>query len=309
MRLRLALACLGLFTSLAFFSPVGSIGAATPPGITVSPAFVQLDIPADQPSRLVEFQITNNRPVGQTIKLSTADFNALEDTGGLIFAGTKPSQLTQKYGLASWLNLSQAEVTLAPGQTAKVQLTIDNRPDLTAGGHYGALLLNVSEPNQSGTNNAISLQPIGSALLFINKVGGDIHNLSLDNIHLNKNPFVLPSRVVLDFRNQGNTHLVPRGTVQIYDPSQRLISQGVINQDSNIILPELRRKITVNLSRVSLPEWPGKYSLNVNYRYDGYNDFKTYKTGLWLLAPAGLLIALLSVAGLLAVVYWQRKKT
>jgi len=146
--------------------------------------------------------------------------------------------------------------------------------------------------NGSGPNagNKISLNPIASALLFVNKIGGDIHNLILDKVDKANNLFALPSVVTLHFRNQGNTHVLPRGTVEIRGPGGRLISKGVINEGSAIILPELSRNFQVKLGRLALPVRPGHYRLSVNYRFDGYDQFRTYQTNFFLAAPVGLIV-------------------
>lgn len=275
----------------------------TPHGLTVSPAYQQVSLAASEPEHPLTFSLTNNTPAKQTIKLSIADFNTLDETGGLFFVGANPTQLQKKYGLASWVSLPEATVAVDPGQTVSVKAVILNQASLNPGGHYGALMLSLVTENGVSKTNAVGFQPIASALLFVNKIGGDIHSLSLDKVDKPKSIFALPSVVTLHFRNQGNTHVLPRGTVEVRDPGGKLISRGIINQDSAIILPELSRQFQVKLTRLALPERPGHYRLLVNYRFDGYDNFRTYQARLLLITPVGLLIFLVALIVLTATAY------
>ena len=267
-------------------------------GITVSPAVVNVNLKTKQASYPLVFKVTNSRPVTQSLKLSTADFNTLEDTGGLLFVGSNPTDLQQRYGLAEWLELAQKNLKLAPGQTATVRAQIINRTDMAGGGHYGAIMFALNKSGTTSGDNTIGLNSIASALLFVNKIGGDTHSLNLVKVDSGGSLFNLPSNVTLHFLNTGNTHLIPRGTVDIVGPAGWSIGHGVINQDSNIVLPGMTRDFKVQLSQLRMPLLPGKYHLKVNYRFDGYPNFQTYQKGLFLALPEGLILSLAVIGGL-----------
>jgi hypothetical protein len=112
--------------------------AAAPTGITISPAFQQVNILASETQHPLQFSITNNQSTAQNLSLSTADFGELSDTGGLFFVGTNPTQQQAKYGLAKWFSLDQSSLILAAHQTQVIRAEILNRTDLAGGGHYGA---------------------------------------------------------------------------------------------------------------------------------------------------------------------------
>jgi hypothetical protein len=271
--------------------------AKAPTGTTVSPAFQQVQINSTETTHLLEFNVTNNSPSSETLKFSAADFNALNDSGGLFFVGTNPTQQQKQYGLASWLSLSQTTATIGPKQTVKITASITNDPSLSPGGHYGALMLALATGNTDGSKkNRVSVHPIASSLLFVNKTGGDIHKLKLTDVSFSHNLFTLPSSITLRFYNNGNTHLIPRGTVTLTSPSGKVISRGIINEDSNLILPQVYRRYSVQLNKVSSAIKPGNYKLSVNFRFDGYDQFRSYQTKVFLLAPTGLMAILIILA-------------
>jgi hypothetical protein len=247
----------------------------------------------------IEFRVTNNENTVQTIDITTADFNTLDESGGLVFVGTNPTALQKKYGLANWLRVPSSTVTLQPKQSTTFTANIVNQPDLAPGGHYGALLLNLSSgPNAASSQNKVALHPIASSLLFVSKTGGDTHKLKLMDVYSNHNIFKLPSSVTLRFYNSGNTHLVPRGTVEVTDPSGKVISKGIINENSNIVLPETYRKYTVPLNKTASSFIPGNYKIIVNFRFDGYDQFRGYQESIFimpLLLVLGVVLAVFLV--------------
>lgn len=285
----LAAWCLLVLTAL--WQPALAAAAAnkTPSGVTVSPAFQQVQVQASELQHDLHFTITNNDLSVENIQLTTQDFNALSDSGGLFFVGTNPTALQKKYGLASWLQLPVNSVTVLPKQTVEVTASILNQPSLAPGGHYGALMLGLSSNDSSGGRNKIAVHPVASSLLFVNKAGGDIHSLKLSSVQASHGLFELPSSVILTFHNDGNTHVVPRGLVTLTSPKGKLVSQGVINESSGLLLPGLDRKLTVALKTVSAASLPGRYKLTVNFRFDGLDQYRTYQTFLSLTSPLWLI--------------------
>jgi hypothetical protein len=302
MKLRISFIVLFAVTSCLFFTNRTSADAKqqSPKGITLSPALVQATVQSTESEHQIVFHITNNEPSHQNIKISTADFNTLDESGGLVFVGTNPTHLQKKYGLAEWITLPNSSLSLEPGQTAEISATITNQSTLSPGGHYGALMLTLNDSSQSATQNKVAVQPIATSLLFVNKVGGDTHRLKLTTVNSNHNIFKLPRDITLRFYNDGNTHLIPRGTIEITDPRGKLVAKGVINENSNLLLPETYRKFSVPLKRISNSVFPGKYKITTNFRFDGYDQIRTYQTSQFLLTPL-LLLFVLSVV-LIAVI-------
>lgn len=249
-----------------------------------------MEVKADESQKSVQFGVTNNKPTAQTIDFSTADFNTLGESGGLVFIGTNPTEIQKKYGLSEWLKLEQDSVTIQPNKTATIRGVIMNNDSLSPGGHYGALMLYLNSGN-SNSGNKIALKPIASSLLFVTKTGGDTHKLELASVDAKRNLFNLPEVVNLRFHNTGNTHLIPRGTITITKSDGSIIKRGIINENSNIILPETYRVYTIPLKNISSANIPGDYKLTVDYRFEGYDQFRRYQQSMFLLTPPFAIIA------------------
>lgn len=298
---------LALFAFNAKYPAVAATNSQKPTGITISPAFQQVSV-GDVAQQELTFSLTNDKSTIQILKLSTADFNTLGETGGLFFVGANPTELQKKYGLIKWLELPYAELSLNPGQTVKVHAQIQNLPSLSPGGHYGAI--NIAAETQFGeSTNSVNVKPVASTLLFVTKLGGDTHNLSLASVNAHQKLLSLPKYVDLKFQNTGNTHLTPRGIVKIYSPSGKAISQGTINENSNIILPQTFRVYTVPLRKLESSTRPGKYKIEVDFRFDGINQIRAYQSSflylpvVWLVVPIAVFVLLAGTW-----LYWARRR-
>jgi hypothetical protein len=293
--------------SVVFFlyRPLALAASSAPAGIVVSPAFQQSSIPAGADKQPVYFTVTNNKPSVQKFKLSVADFNTLGETGGLFFVGANPTELQKKYGLATWLELPTSSLVLQPKQTVKVSADILNLGTLSPGGHYGALMVSPDDGTSGATTNNVSVHPIASSLLFVTKLGGDTHKLGLSGVDVKHTLFSLPSSVTLRFHNDGNTHVTPRGTVTLSTPQGRVIGRGIINEDSNIVLPETYRQLSVPLKKVASAYATGRYVLNVSFRFDGINQYRQYQTS-FLYFPVLALIILVVILAVVAALAHNR---
>jgi hypothetical protein len=282
-----------------------------PTGITISPAFAQVQVSATETEHPIRLKVTNNEDKPQTLEISAADFNTLDESGGLLFVGTNPTELQKKYGLAKWIRLPETSITLEPKETKNIDAIIVNEPDFAPGGHYGALMLSLPSSSLDEKQNKVAINSIASSLLFVTKTGGEIYKLQLNKVEDSHNIFKLPNSVTLRFKNNGNTHLTPRGVVTIIDPSGKVVKKGVINQDSNIILPEAFRRYTVDLNNISTARLPGKYKTVVDFRFDGYEKFRTYQTSQFLLTPnvVFLIVPIIVILAAISALYLSKNRS
>jgi len=277
----------------------------TPGGISLEPFLKQISIAPTDVDQTFELKLTNRTTGLQELDLKTQDFGSLNDTGGILLEGS-PTSYTEKYGLASWLSLETDTVVLQPGETRSVEVTVNNRPDLRPGGHYGAIAATVNSLTDQSGNRVVINQELLS-LVFVDKTGGEHYDLKLNSAENNGNWFHYPTTVKLRFQNPGNVHVIPRGLVKLKSPSGTVVAQGIINSESAYVLPETFREIYVPLTKTgsALP-LPGLYSLEVDYRYDQISRYavKTYHLRF---IDLGLYLIIIVLIGL-GFVAWKRKR-
>lgn len=280
------------------FLPVPALAA----GNTVSLSPSVQDIVLSPAATTVDFkiQLFNNTSQPLEFELRAVDFSTLNQNGGLVFS-SKP--LPQ--GLAQSLRLSSDKITINGGSVQTVTATIDDATKLSPGGHYGAVVARVVSA-QASSGNRVSVQQDLSALLFIQTAGQGTRGLELLQPGLRKWQVVLPQQLPLVFKATGNTQVVPRGIVNI-SRSGQVIMRGQLNNDSAMVLPGSSRLLETNLKGNKYYLLPGKYDLDIEYRYDGSLGTSTYHASFWYV-PLGLLITcgLLLVVLLWLLIRWQR---
>ena len=281
--------------------------------LTVSPAFQDILVPAAASSKDAIVTFSNQSSSPQTYRLSAVDFGSLDESGGVAFLGVPNSELEHRYGLVSWITLEKDQIFLPPAGSAKIMVHIDNRPSLAPGGHYAAILAtSTGESDTKQDKTKVNLRQIIASLLLVRKEGGAEIGLNAAGITLGKHSLLsLPKFANLRFQNPGNVHVVPRGTVSIKDPSGREVSQGLINENSDIILPESFRKIRVDLAPPKSAWAPGRYTLTARFRYDGTSDIRSSKVSYWYLGMAVNVMILAVFTGLIAVIltkYVKRRR-
>jgi len=263
-----------LICILLLASNVMGASPASPKAVTIEPFLQHVSFGANQAQKKITIKVTNHSSGNFVFKPVAVDFGSLDETGGILFAGTNAPALVKKYGLAKWLVLDDTPLSLAPGASISVPATIDNRSDLSPGGHYAAIVLASASLNKgSQTLPKISFQQNISSLIFAVKTGGEKYDLHLSNINHNGSFFRLPSQVKLRFYNPGNVQVIPRGRVLLMQ-GNKVISQGAINESSSYVLPETYRQLSVELRHVNYKPFNPfvNYTLLVDYRYDGINQ-------------------------------------
>lgn len=265
-------------------------------GVTISPAFQELSVRKDFDQVPAKFSISNNDTTPAIFKLSAIDMGTLDETGGVAFTGLTADYQT-KYGLAKWIKLEHGEVTVPPKTSANINFEIVDDGTLSPGGHYGAIIAK-RQGDQANDSNQISLSPEVTSLLFVKKINGARYAMELKSHQTDGSAWKLPQKVKLNFSNSGNVHIVPRGTVTVSDRLGRVISRGIINDNSSMILPERTRQLTTRLTPLSRAYLPGRYKIELAYRYDGQDSPMIISNNVyWLNLPilSGIFIAITGV--------------
>ena len=225
---------------------VGVSGFFTRPvfaeSLTVNPAYREVEVKAPSKDQYIELSYTNSGKKPITLELYPIDFHQKSPSGEISFAGINQDEYS--YSLASFLSFESNTLVVEPGQTAAYKVKILNRPDLSPGGHYAAIVAKlVQEPGEKRT----AVAPAVSSLVYLRKVGGERFHLTLSDITWSMSPvhIKIPENITLQLQNEGNVHVIPYGTVEITDLFGRVVYRGVINESSLIVLPQSRRNMLV----------------------------------------------------------------
>lgn len=287
-----------------------ALAQAAEKNFSITPSFREITLEEGQNEKEFSLAVSNNRDFPVVFRLSALDFGALDESGGVAFLGSS-EDLKDKYSLASWIRLEKDAVVIKPGETQVVKGTIENKESLSPGGHYAAIVFkmeddenNLAQGNDAASN--VNFKPSVASLIFVRKSGGEIYNLKLEDQEIVRSFFGFFSGVRLHFQNMGNVHVTPRGFITVTDPVGREVSRGIVNEESGLILPETFRVFPVELRNTAFYFIPGYYNINIDYRYEGKNDFSSEKKRIFFI-PVTFVVLCLGMGGLLVGYLWFRK--
>jgi hypothetical protein len=117
-----------------------------------------------------------------------------------------------------------------------------------------------------------------SSLVFVTSYGAGTQELTLATPVIGSLYARMPDSLDVVFTNTGNTQTTVRGVAQVTDASGKPVSQGLINADSGLILPDSQRLFNVSLQPQSNAlQLVGQYTLHVLYRHDGQDKYTVYE--------------------------------
>lgn len=280
------------------------VWAAEKGSFSVRPAFSDVKVDSETKQSTIEIEIDNQGQKETVFNISVVDFGSMDETGGLAFITVNDNISERKYALASWISLEKEMVEVMPGKTEKIKATILNKNSLSPGGHYGAILV-TAKSNDGREGETVGINQSMASLVYVLKSGGEKSSLQISSVEVKNNFFKFPDEIKLRFWNEGNIHVVPRGIVEIKDGRGRTVAKGVINEGSVRIFPESYRIVDLEIKRLRKWSWPGKYKMEVNYRYDGKETFSAVQENYWYVGYEGVLLG--GGLGLIIVVICRKK--
>jgi hypothetical protein len=260
----ISLTCLGLGVCLP-----GPVSAATPVSdnaIRVSPTSSNVTLSAGETSTTIDATVTNLTSSPLHVGLSSQDFSASSSQAGAIqLYGSGYNPHTNPHDLQTAVSFASPVILLAPKQTQKVVIALNDLSALAPGGHYGAVLFS-PEPDYGSTGTNVSISSSVASLIFLSTSSGGTESLGLTSFSIGAVEFSLPRSTVLAFQDTGNTQTSPQGQLTLYGPTGKIVSTTVINPGAGLVLPGTIRLFTTELPLAGLRfARPGVYRLELQY--------------------------------------------
>jgi hypothetical protein len=278
-------------------------------GITITPSQKELVVSSGLINARTEIVLTNHTGKNLEATVRLVDFKSLDDTGGI--ALSQPGLAANKYGLANWMELPNGNMlTLLDGQSTTIPVIVVNRFDLTPGAHYGAVVVTIGGSSALTSNQASFKQELAS-LLFVKKLGGEDYSLQLQSLVADHGHTAVPDSATLRFKSAGNVYVVPRGYVTVTDDKSVVYAKGIINAQSNLVLPGTSRQFITPLQTIApATKHSGRFKLTAYYRYDGQKNYSQMSTYISSAVLSPLVISVLIITGViggLALLFILRK--
>jgi hypothetical protein len=267
----------------------------------VNPAIIEA-ISGDQPvsKKITLYNLTNFPLPIKTLRESFSPKEKLEI----------PKEKLTLFDASSWIKLDEKDVDfiLQPKEAREIKMTILSPLGASPGGHYASLVFQPMIPQESVSKDSVFVFARVAALLFIQKKGEIVENLSVRKFDVNYYNQKLPIEITLQLKNSGNTHLRPVGKVMIQDNSGKKIIMNLPIPES-IILPGTSKNYNVTIEEsLAKKIGSGRYSIKAQVMYGTNNQIIQTKFKFFILFPWTGTIVVLILGLLLMIFIFKMKK-
>jgi len=271
-----------------------SAQSETAKAIKVSPVRSELTIEAGKSAKVSTF-VTNTTKAAVNYKIIENDFVAGDDEG-------TPSLILDENSYAPTHSLKRfmlpvSGVTVAPGATQQVDITITVPKSAQAGGYFGAVRF-VAGAN---AGSMVNFDASATSLILMTVPGDLVENLSLTNFEVRQNGNAAGNfrnadklDLLVKFENTGNVQVAPYGKVSVTKGDKVVYSSDFNGGDPRgNVLPDSSRKWTVPLNNIGKF---GKYTVHATFSYGTKNKTLDITKTIWIVPTMYIIGAIAALA-------------
>lgn len=197
------------------------------------------------------------------------------------------------------------DVTIAPGETKEIPVTITVPKTAQAGGYYGAVRFAPANPDGSAQ---VNLNASAASLILMTVPGDLVEKLSMTAFDVQQNGesksnFRSPDNlnVLMRFENKGNVQVSPFGQIYVKKDNKVLYTHNFNQNDpKETILPDSARRWEVPIKNIGKF---GKYTVGASLSYgtNGGQAIEVEKT-IWIVPTSYILMAIGGLLLLIAII-------
>lgn len=186
---------------------------------------------------------------------------------------------------STWILDKGRKVVLAKSEIKQIPVQFIVPEEASPGTHHALITFtttNTADINGTGS----SVTPVINSLALINVAGDITEELSIGDLNLPLIVFGQEHELKFKIANTGNVHILPVGTVRLYDSNNQLV-------DSVVVPPQL---ILPNTIKDYIAEWSssgriGKHRIEIEITYGSPTKYASINSGTIYLMPdaSGLL--------------------
>lgn len=293
-----------LFMVVAFASVLGWHEATA---YVVTPPVIEHDVEA-RSIIAEEIKVTNTTAVPLRLYPTVNTIRLGAD--GAIETFEAPVMTDQTINPASWVAVSRARLELAPGETKRVPVEITVNPNAVPGEYYVFVGFATGEKRDDAEAVVMSGQAPGTVLrlAMVDKTSEALRlqGFTIDRFVLNRDD----ATVVYELQNTGDTPVVPRGEIILYDVRGKEVGAMAVNAEGTTIAPGTTERFTATVPETAAY---GRHKAFLNLEYGTTQRANVYDTTFFTVVPLRLLLAtfvlLIVLSVLLTLLYLRKQRT
>lgn len=302
-----AIATLSLVVIAALPAYAATASTTSGNGLKISPVRTDLTINPGT-SKTITLFVQNVTSTTTTFHAVVNDFVAGSGENGAPALILDPTQYAPTNSLKRDISVIP-DITIAPGQTQPVKVTIAIPQGAPGGGYFGAVRF-VPSSAAAGKQNVTLSASVGSLILV--RVPGDIKdNLTIKSFDVRGNPnsntpssFYTSNKslfAIVRFSNQGNVQEQPFGKVLLKKGAHTLQTTEINNTDpKGNVLPDSIRRFSVPLDKVG--SW-GKYTVEGNFGYGTNGQLLSASSTFYVVPVTFIVMGILVLVLVLAAIF------
>lgn len=277
----------------SYFINPSQVFAQSISGLTAIPP--RLEITA-KPGEVVtkEIKVRNESQVSRNLVVETKDF-IVSDSIGTPIQIDNIDESVNRWAASTWIQVSPSKLTLKPGETKSLSLTVIVPQKATSGGHYAMVLHSPDQGKISIDGSGAAIQTRVGSLVYITVPGAINEKAQIKEFSAPKFLEYGPVNFKTVITNFSDIHILPLGKITV---------SGIFGlKTGEIILPETRifpltdRIIESTLNK----KWLfGPFTAKISAAYGTQGQALTGATTFWVI-PWRLLVLILAAIIILIV--------
>ena len=260
---------------------------------TVSPLILDYK---SEPRDILHEDVTITNTSGAKLQLFPTFNNITVGTEGGVVEFLPPSMSDRTSSLTSWMDLSHAPLELSVGETRKLPLTITVSPNAQSG-VYHAVVSFPTGANREEAERSVLVGGVPGVMVNLTIEDKRVEAVTLGRFYVKT--FVLqpePDNVVTLVKNTGDTDIVPKGDVILYNKRGNEVGSLPVNPSGEVVRAGAETTFT---SSVPTDGLIGKYKAHLSLNYGTEHVNTLQDTVYFYILPWKKLLVLF--AGLLVV--------
>lgn len=261
-------------------------GVAVMGDFQISPTrfVIEMD-PGDE--QTVQISLINRGGEPYSYSFHTEDFSANGEVSEDIQLFGK---VDGPFSARSWIYTPTSSVRLDHGERTTIPVRVTAPRNAAVGDHYTAFLIQ-RDPVDAGQGQGFSVISQVGALLLITIRGNPERTGHLESFGSQLPVYWwLPSTLKMQYRNDGNVHLVPRGSVVIRNIFGVVVDEIPI-KDWYVLRNSVRKRTILWQPKFAL----GYYSATLTVQSEANPQPETMSSSFWIIPIVPVLIALIAI--------------